>query len=104
MGHSSGVEVNQRPRRAKTDKLEIRKLLTMLMRYDSGERKLWSVVRASDRSGTRLCGSVGDRAFGGWSADTRGVQGRLTRIGIVALVRKLFQVRLFMGRSSGIMT
>gem|GEM_PF-3696489 len=71
---SSSIEVNRRARRAKTDKLEIGKLLTMLMRYDSGERKLWSVVRASDRSGTRLCGSVGDRAFVGWNADTRGVE------------------------------
>jgi transposase len=42
---SSSVEVNRRARRAKTDRMDLGKLLSMLMRYDNGERKLWSVVR-----------------------------------------------------------
>jgi transposase len=42
---SSSVEVNRRARRAKTDRMDLWKLLAMLMRYDNGERKLWSVVR-----------------------------------------------------------
>ena len=42
---SSSIEVNRRARRAKTDRMDIGKLLSMLMRYDNGERKLWSVVR-----------------------------------------------------------
>ncbi len=42
---SSSIEVNRRARRAKTDKMDMGKLLTMLMRYDSGERRVWSVVR-----------------------------------------------------------
>ena len=42
---SSSIEVNRRARRAKTDKMDLAKLLTMLMRYDHGERKVWSVVR-----------------------------------------------------------
>ncbi len=42
---SSSIEVNRRARRAKTDKMDIGKLLTMLMRYDSGEKRVWSVVR-----------------------------------------------------------
>ena len=42
---SSSIEVNRRARRAKTDKLDLGKLLTMLMRYDHGEWKVWSVVR-----------------------------------------------------------
>lgn len=41
---SSSLEVNRRKRRAKTDKIDAEKLLSMLMRYHSGERKLWSVV------------------------------------------------------------
>jgi len=41
---SSSIEVNRRARRAKTDKMDLGKLLGMLMRYDHGERKLWSVV------------------------------------------------------------
>ena len=42
---SSSLEVNRRKRRAKTDRIDARKLLMMLMRYYGGERKLWSVVR-----------------------------------------------------------
>jgi transposase len=42
---SSSIEVNRRKRRAKTDRIDARKLLGMLMRYHGGERKLWSVVR-----------------------------------------------------------
>jgi len=42
---SSSIEVNRRAKRAKTDKMDLGKLLTMLMRCDNGERKVWSVVR-----------------------------------------------------------
>jgi transposase len=42
---SSSIEVNRRKRRTKTDRIDVRKLLNMLMRYHGGERKLWSVVR-----------------------------------------------------------
>ncbi|HEU5251244.1 MAG TPA: IS110 family transposase [Thermoanaerobaculia bacterium] len=42
---SSSIEVNRRARRVKTDVLDARKLLSMLVRYKLGERKVWSVVR-----------------------------------------------------------
>jgi transposase len=42
---SSSLEVNRRKRRAKTDRIDARKLLSMLIRYHRGEKKLWSVVR-----------------------------------------------------------
>ncbi|NIS70381.1 MAG: hypothetical protein GTO12_15985 [Proteobacteria bacterium] len=42
---SSSIEVNRRAKRAKTDRIDLGKLLTMLMRYDHGERRVWSVVR-----------------------------------------------------------
>jgi transposase len=42
---SSSIEVNRRAKRAKTDKMDLGKLLGMLMRYDHGEGKVWSVVR-----------------------------------------------------------
>lgn len=42
---SSSIEVNRRRRRAKTDRLDARKLLAMLLRYQAGEQKVWSVVR-----------------------------------------------------------
>jgi len=42
---SASIEVNRRQRRAKTDRLDVRKLLTMLLRHRAGEKKVWSVVR-----------------------------------------------------------
>jgi transposase len=42
---SSSIEVNRRQRRAKTDHMDVGKLLGQLIRYRSGERKVWSVVR-----------------------------------------------------------
>jgi transposase len=42
---SSSIEVKRRQRRAKTDRMDVEKLLGLLMRYEAGERKAWSVVR-----------------------------------------------------------
>ena len=42
---SSSIEVNRRRRRAKTDRLDAHKLVTMLIRATSGEPKVWSVLR-----------------------------------------------------------
>ena len=42
---SSSIEVQRRARRNKTDNLDVRKLLTMLIRYHYGEYKVWSVVK-----------------------------------------------------------
>jgi transposase len=42
---AASIEVNRRQRRAKTDRLDGAKLLSMLMRFDSGEKKVWSVLR-----------------------------------------------------------
>jgi transposase len=42
---SSSIEVNRRQRRAKTDRLDVHKLLTMLLRYVAGEQRVWSIVR-----------------------------------------------------------
>jgi transposase len=41
---SSSIEVNRRRRRAKSDGLDVRKLLSMLLRYADGERQVWQVV------------------------------------------------------------
>jgi transposase len=38
------MEVHRRYRRAKTDRLDGHKLLTMLLRYAAGERQVWSEV------------------------------------------------------------
>lgn len=42
---SASLEVNRRLRRAKTDRVDAGKLLSMLMRYHGGEKQLWKVVR-----------------------------------------------------------
>jgi transposase len=42
---SASIEVSRRKKRAKTDRIDLGKLLTMLIRYDHGEKKVWSVVR-----------------------------------------------------------
>jgi transposase len=41
---SASIEVNRRAKQAKTDKLDLGKLLTMLIRYEAGEKKVWRVV------------------------------------------------------------
>ena len=41
---SSSIEVDRRAKRAKTDRIDVGKLLNMLMRYYSGEEEVWSVV------------------------------------------------------------
>jgi transposase len=45
---SSSIEVNRRRRRAKSDRLDAAKLVTMLLRFHAGEHKVWSVVRVPD--------------------------------------------------------
>lgn len=42
---SASIAVNRRQRRAKTDRLDVHKLLTLLLRHMTGERKVWSGVR-----------------------------------------------------------
>ena len=41
---SSSIEVNRRWRHAKTDRLDVGKLLALLIRWAGGERPVWSVV------------------------------------------------------------
>jgi transposase len=42
---SSSIEVKRRQRRVKTDRMDVVKLLGLLLRYEAGERRAWSVVR-----------------------------------------------------------
>jgi transposase len=46
---SSSIEVSRRKRRAKTDRIDSKKLYTMLVRHYGGEKDLWSVVRVPSR-------------------------------------------------------
>jgi len=45
---SASIEINRRMKRAKTDCLDVSKLLTLLMRYHLGERKVWRTVTVPD--------------------------------------------------------
>lgn len=45
MVDSASIEVNRRARRAKTDRLDSDKLLSMLMRCHAGERRVWAIAR-----------------------------------------------------------
>ena len=42
---SSSIEVNRRARRIKSDRLDLGGLLTLLARYEAGDRRCWRVVR-----------------------------------------------------------
>ena len=44
MVDSSAIAISRRQRRAKSDGLDVRKLLNMLIRYEQGERQVWQVV------------------------------------------------------------
>jgi transposase len=46
---SASLDVNRRLRRAKTDRVDAGKLLSMLIRYHGGEKQLWRVVRVPSR-------------------------------------------------------
>lgn len=46
---SASIEVNRRYRRVKTDRLDVGKLLNMLVRYHQGEAKVWSVAEEDQR-------------------------------------------------------
>jgi len=47
---SSSIEVTRRARRAKTDRLDVQKLLRLLIRYRGGERDALRVVRVPDEA------------------------------------------------------
>ena len=102
---SASIEVNRRAKRAKTDKLDVKKLVTMLIRYDSGEHKVWSVVHVpsveaeDSRHLHRQLGSFkGDR-----TRHSNRIKGLLVGQGVRLPVKadfleRLEQVRLWDGR------
>jgi transposase len=50
---SSSIEVDRRRRRAKTDRIDATKLVTMLIRHDNGDRKVWHVACPGAVQGAR---------------------------------------------------
>jgi transposase len=102
---SASIEVNRRRRRAKSDRLDVGKLLYQLVRYRAGERKVWSVVHVptaaeEDRrqAHRELLTLKRDRA-----RVTNRIKGLLANQGVVGEVSGGFlgqvdQVRLWDGR------
>jgi transposase len=93
---SSSIEVDRRARRAKTDKLDVRKLVTMLAREVQGEPDVWHIVRVpSEADEDRRQPQRELRALK--RARTRGINrigGLLATHGTVAAVRADFGERL----------
>jgi transposase len=81
---SASIEVNRRARRVKTDRLDGRKLLSMLWRYVGGERTVWRVVRVpsvADEDGRRLHREL-DRLTKERTAHANRVRALLTLLGL----------------------
>ncbi len=60
----ASVETNRRGKKAKTDRIDVRKHLTMLMRYDAGEPAVWSVCHVpsvEDEDARHLHRELADR-------------------------------------------
>jgi transposase len=47
---SASIEVKRRQRRAKTDRIDARKLQSMLVRHASGEKDVWKIVRVPSKA------------------------------------------------------
>lgn len=47
---SSSIEISRRARHRKTDRLDLIKLLALLLRWAGGEKRVWSVVRVPDEA------------------------------------------------------
>lgn len=85
---AASIEVNRRKRRAKSDRLDAMKLATMLIRWHSGEKKLWSVVHVpspADEDGRQMHRELielkGER-----TAHINRIKGLLAALGLVLKV------------------
>jgi transposase len=72
---AASIEVNRRARRAKSDGLDVGRLLRLLLRYTAGERKAFAVVRVptvAQEDGRQL-----HRALGTWQRERTRVRNRI---------------------------
>lgn len=89
---SSSIEVNRRFRRAKTDRIDAGKLITMLIRYLNGELKVWSILHIPDEKeeDSRRLNREIKRLKKEKSAHTNRIKSLLALHGIVMAIRKTF--------------
>jgi transposase len=93
---SSSIEVNRRARRAKSDSIDAGKLLTLLIRYHQGERKVWGVVRVpgiEDEDRRQLHRGLKDLQRQQTECSNR-IKGLLASLGIDTAVSADFRRRL----------
>jgi transposase len=91
---SSSIEVNRRKRRAKTDGLDVRKLLSQLQRWAAGETKAWSVVRVPtvEAEDARHLVREIETVHAEWTAQRNRIQGLLAAHGAsLALTRHFLE-------------
>ena len=89
---SASIEVNRRFRRIKSDGVDGRKLLTMLIRYINGEQKLWSVLHVpgvKDEDARRLNREV-SRLKKERTAHTNRIKSLLVLHGVQMKIRRTF--------------
>lgn len=102
---SSSIEVNRRQRRAKTDRLDVTKLAVLLLRYESGEKGVWSVVRVPrvEEEDLRQLGRELERLKKERTEHSNRIRGLLASQGVdlgsgaSVLRRSLEQIRLWDG-------
>lgn len=89
---SSSIEVSRRYRRAKTDRIDASKLLTMLIRYINGESKLWSVLHVPEveQEDDRRLNREIKRLQKERTGHTNRIKSLLALHGIVMSIRKTF--------------
>ncbi len=93
---SASIEVNRRARRAKNDRLDVEKLVRMLLRYHSGERQVWRVVRVpsvEDEDGRQLHRDL-QTLKAERTQHTNRIKGLLAGLGLEAEVTADFAERL----------
>jgi transposase len=103
---SASIEVNRRQRRAKSDQLDVRKLLEMLLRWAGGEQRVWKVVQVPtlEEEDQRHLHRELKRVQGDLTRLTNRIQGLLATqgVGLKALKdlpQQLEEVRLWNGQA-----
>jgi len=93
---SSSIEVNRRQRRAKTDRLDLKKLLKMLVRWHGGERDVWSVVNVptpTEEDARQLHREL-DALRAEQTSHINRIKGLLAACGLTVIVDRHFPTRL----------
>jgi transposase len=87
---ASSIEVNRRLRRAKSDSIDVGKLLSMLIRYHNGERDIWSVVNVptADDEDRRQPQRERAHLVSERTAHTNRIKGLLATLGLEVTVDK----------------